>query len=487
MRTETMDLEKLLDSFLEFEDEYGMFRLKVGKVKVWHYIRYAVFTSLLAQFGLAELTMTVSANQNTSKYTWDDFVREKVLCNQFFAHKKDVIIIPHKRKYKEADGYYRCIYTDLLDKAMTRPHYILDRRSVEGIYARQRSKNILYLDLEKFGRVYKTKQTDRLMNKSEFEKDIVAPLEKYYNIVINRNYKQKWIKALNTILENRRSLINYYHYMFHRIKPKVILVTVSYEWNMMILCETAKKMKIPVVELQHGTINRSVVSYNFFRKMNLSTFPDYVFTFGQLEKAEARFPIGDDKVIPVGFPELENSYKHYNEEKKGLEKKKKQILFISQGLIEIAQYAAVAAEMLDSKEYGIIFKLHPKEYGNWGKLYGTYLDHPNIEVVGDFNRTIHSFLAEADWVVGNYSTVLHEATMFDVKIAVIKTALYSVVSNLYDNGYAVLVDSPQKLVEEIREDTFKINPTVSVFERNSIENMLEWVDKIIDDTEGAHD
>ena len=107
--------------------------------------------------------------------------------------------------------------------------------------------------------------------------------------------------------------------------------------------------------------------------------------------------------------------------------------------------------------------------------------HSNIEVCGGYNKTIYEFLAEADWVIGCYSTVLYEATMFEAKIAVIKTSRYKSMKDIYENGYAMLVDSPQRLAQEIIEDTFIKNSSLNIFEKNSIKNMLNSIDEIMGD------
>lgn len=103
----------------------------------------------------------------------------------------------------------------------------------------------------------------------------------------------------------------------------------------------------------------------------------------------------------------------------------------------------------------------------------------NIEVIGNFEHTIHESLGRADWVIGNYSTVLYEAQMFDVKVVVLKYGLYTIVEELYKYGCALLVDSPEQLVSEIEMDNFSPNKDISIFERNSLHNMQININRII--------
>ena len=53
--------------------------------------------------------------------------------------------------------------------------------------------------------------------------------------------------------------------------------------------------------------------------------------------------------------------------------------------------------------------------------------------------------------------------------------MYQVVRFLYQNGYAILVDSPEQLIKEIEEDAFQPNRKVSLYEK-----MQENINKIIE-------
>ena len=148
----------------------------------------------------------------------------------------------------------------------------------------------------------------------------------------------------------------------------------------------------------------------------------------------------------------------------------KTILFISQGQIEIAKLARELAERT-TEEYKIIYKLHPKEYGNWEKSIGVYLKHSNIKVVGDYEHTIYQYLSEADWVVGAYSTVLLEATAFFTKIAIIKSSMSSSVEKLVYSNHAIFVSGIEELINAIKKDAKMDNPTNEYFAEKSIEKI----------------
>lgn len=466
--------DEFIDIFLKFEEQNEMFQIKINNVFIWHYLRYHVYNDFLELKGYRSFARR---NVQKKKYnsSFELVLKKSIFCNQFLAHKRDALLFSHGRKYKDDDKYYKCPYTTLLDQYLSMPHYVLDRPTPDGNYEMQKSHNILYYDLDEFNRKLHVSFSNEKVSKTEIDKKIIEPLEQYFAVNIDVKIKKKWGVLINQFVNMRKYYINYFNYMLNRIRPKIILVVCAYAFDCMVLCEVAHKMNISVVELQHGTIGSDHIAYNFYKKMRLNSFPDYVFTFGRYEKEYARFPLAKTHIIPTGYPELENIRNRY----KKMKSNKKNILFISQTLIEIAKFANEVAENIDSDKYQIIFQLHPFEYSCWKSTIGKYLSHPNIKVVGNYEHTVYESLAQADWVVGNYSTVLSEAQMFGVKVAVMKVDLYRSARFLYQNGYAILVDSPEQLINEIEKDTFQPNKEVSLFERNSLVKMQESIDKII--------
>lgn len=466
--------EDFMESFLQFEHKYKMFKKKVKGVYIWHYIRFNMFYEILKVYGVDG----VLVNHSPIKYS--EFKKNKlwekmITYNQFFAHHKEVLIVSHERKYYDKKGNARCIYTDLLSKYLSNTYYILDSKNTENEYIIQKNHNIIYQNIEIFKQVKRLQYTFEMVSTSELDSAIIIPLETYFNLKLDVKFKNKISNLINHYLNNRKYLIQYYNYILKRIEPKIVILVVSYSFEKMVLCELAKERKIPVIELQHGMIGPMHIAYNFYSKINLPSFPDYLFTFGQFERDKAKFPISKEHIISVGYPELENKSKIYNK----IKQTKKIILFISQTLEIIAEYANIAAQNLDEKKYHIIFQLHPKEYSDWKLRLGAYLNHPNIEVRGDYKQTVHGSLAQADWVVGNFSTVLYEAQMYDVKVAILKVGLYKNMQYLYNCGKALLVDSPEYLIEQIKEDSFHPDKKISIFERNSLNNIQMNINKIM--------
>lgn len=469
--------EDFLNSFLEFESQNNLFNVKINGVRVWHRLRWEVFSDLQLIKGFMDENAQGKIRAKQSNKSLEFIWKKYVSCNELFAHRRDVLIVSHGRKYKDEGKYYKCPYTHLLDEYLSNSHYILDRVAMGGTYELQRSHNILYSDPLAFKKIMHLYFPQETVKRSDVEAKVVEPLQSFFGINISMKIKQKWTVDVNKYLNERKECIAYYSYLLGKICPKIILIAYAYGTDGMTLCEVAHKKHIPIIELQHGIMGD--VAYNFKSKMRLKTFPDYIFTFGELEKKLTRFPIPESHIIPVGYPELENAYNHYKIYKTN-KSDKKIILFISALSIDIAKFANAVAGMLDKDKYQVVIQLHPFEYTCWKETIGKYLTHPAIKVVGSFEHLVYESLAQADWVVGNYSTVLSEAQMFDVKVAVLKFKMYQSVKFLYQNGYALLVDTPERLVKEIEEDTFQPNRDVKLFEKNSLQNMQTNIDKIIE-------
>lgn len=470
-----MQLDEFMDRFLKFEEIHKMFRIKINHVNVWQYFRIAAYGDLLVALGLdSSVAVAHRTNVRDDGYALEFFWKRYVSCNQFLTQHRDVLIVSGDRKYKDGSRYYKDQHANMLDRHLLLSHYLLDVETAEG-YKLQKSRNVLYCDIEAFRRLKGISCLGGTASKSEILEKIIAPMEACFEIKIAEGMRKRWIDIINEYIATRNLYINYYKYMLRRITPKIVLMVNGYATDRMFLCEVAHQMRIPVVELQHGLINNLHIAYNFYEGLHLKSFPDYVFTFGKYEKEVVKWPIQRSHVIPVGHPELEN----YCEACEKKENKKKMILFISQATEEIAKFAGAVAEKLSADRYRIVFQLHSHEYHNWKRTTGKYLRHPNIRVVGSYAHMPYEELPQADWVVGCASTMLSEAQMFEAKVAILKIDQYEVMEFLYKSGSAVLVESPEQLIREIEEDTFRPSRREDLFEKNGVENMRKAIDMII--------
>ncbi|MCI8669506.1 MAG: glycosyltransferase family 4 protein [Lachnospiraceae bacterium] len=470
-----MTSEELIEKFLEIENRNHFFDLKIGNIKIWMYIRFDVYTSLMENYGLFNRNISVDGKFD-DRMDIMELIKRMTVKNQFFLRKKEVLIFSFIRKVKE-NGKYKCGFTDLLAENIDNSYYTFDMMNDGFFYFPRSISGIKNFDISSF-KALCSKKDKVVFDGRLLEDKIYCLLEESFENALTTKQKIKINTNLVNILNERSYFRSYYRFILRKIKPKVIVIVCYYDFRMMILCEVAKELDIPVIELQHGVIGKEHISYNFKKKRNLRNFPDYIFTFSQEDKNTTRFPIRDDRIYAVGYPEMENKIKKY--EKFSLKKhKKKKILFISQSIKEIFEYAAELSKRVDLEKFEIIVKLHPREFGNWRKEFGSLLNNTTITIIDNIDRDIYFYLAQADYVVGIFSTVLLEATMFDTNIVIIKKASYTYMKKLYENDMAVLIDSVDELHRIVVNNIQTSNSAKTYFEKNSIIKMKSAIQEII--------
>lgn len=471
---EKKNLTDLAESFSRFEIECGMFHVKISGVKVWQYIRndiYDLHLRMIYGFFDGSGLQKITGIEDKNRYKVWDRMKDKLMYNQTFIGRRDVLIFASARKVMDNNYKYRDVYTDIIDKKLEQSHYLLDVTRLP-----QASPNLIHIDIERFK---KNKGiTDEVINisKEEFENKIIRPIEIYYDIQLNNNHRRQILVLLQKRLEKRKSLAAYYSYILEKSRPKIILI-VGVSFEMAVLCAVAKRRNIPVVVLQHGEITSTEPIYNSQKRINISTYPDYFFVFSELERKRGKFMIPSSRVIPVGYPELDDYIKNTKSGK--AEKEKKEILIISCVDENLLKFTRELADKIDGTKYRIVYKLHPVEYGNWKKAYGSYLLHPNIDVAGDKSKIIYDFFMDAEWVLGMQSTCLYEATAFDVKIAIVDSPFKRDYEEFFELGRANLISSVDDFLGIINQKNVNSMASTAWFENNSMERVQRAIDDII--------
>lgn len=463
-------------NFTRFELEYGMFERKIQGVRFWQYIRDLVSEShLRAIYGFysEDFLGRIVNKENKRTYGLGLQVKENLYRNQFFMGKRDVLIFACDRKVVDGKNMYRDVYTDVIDKNLRQSHYLLS--FVRDFALPQASPNLIYLNVEQFTKVMGIQEETVSVSKEEFEDQVVRPLESYYDIQLDNVHKTQIHTFLKLYLTRRKTLAKFYNYILKKSMPKIIL-TVGIGFEMNVLCAVAKRKNIPVVVLQHGYISLGSFPYNSPKPIKISAYPDYMFVFGKSEKERGKFWLPRSRVIPVGYPELDRYIQTAKEQKTEIKK----ILILSCGDEKLLKFTVDLAGKIDKSTYRIIYKLHPIEYGVWENLYGHFLQHPNIEVVGGKNKVVYDYFMQADWVIGMFSTALYEATAFNVKIAILDSPYLRDYEGLFKSGRAYSIDGVNSFMKMIDSKDINSKADTTYFESNSMEKVQKAIDDIIE-------
>ena len=175
--------------------------------------------------------------------------------------------------------------------------------------------------------------------------------------------------------------------------------------------------------------------------------PDYLLGWGNYWLRQTRnFPA--KKAVAVGYPFLERALA---ENPRKLHGERPLVLFISQGTVgKRLSDMAVELSRVSGKAWRIVFKPHPNEMKSWRTLYPALVDN-GVEVADDATRSVYFWLADADAVVGVYSTAMIEGFVWGGRTYVCRSLPGAdTMEPFCSGGAAEYVDGAEDLAERLR-------------------------------------
>ncbi|ERJ05403.1 hypothetical protein HLRTI_002635 [Halorhabdus tiamatea SARL4B] len=458
----------LVERFREFESEHATFEIEIENVPIWERIRYSVFRDIEQQFGTGQAHTSIDLDTKDNLQGAKLWLRNLVSKNPYLAPSSDVLVVGHPRRKKETDGCWWDIYCDplheycSLDSVHFEKPYLLDHRSPA------KTESLRYLELVEYNGTILRKlglcnvdlDTDELSCLRGLEDDIQRQFD------VGADIKSR----VQRLLQNRKCRLPLYKRLLDRVNPEIAVVVVSYGKETFI--EACKQKGIPVVELQHGVIYPEHFGYTFSGERTKTTFPDYLLTWGEFWKDDVEFPIPDERVIPVGYPYLEESIKKYDNVET-----KQQLLFISQGTIgEQLSKFAINVQQYSEIDYDIVYKLHPGEYDRWQGEYPWLVD-AELEVIDSSEPPLYNLFAESSAQVGVGSTAVYEGLAFELETFVYDCPGSEVLQPLVVEGSAQLISSSEDLAASLGSIKSMFNREY-YFEPNSTENTCRTLSEL---------
>ena len=479
---------ELIDKFIKFEYEEDLFNKEIQRIKFWHFIRFSIYNEILKRkYNFGQAHSNLSGKKFITK-VWYKLkqIPNFVLKNPLYGLKqRDILVLNCARRIRNG-RYYKDIYTDDILKNINYTYYVFEESYLEKHFKPIKTKNVRYFDYIIFVNAIK-KRVLKLFNHDRFNlsnnevfmiNSLLQNINKEFDVHIEID---KTMKSINNLIITYYMSKKFYKNILDKINPKVIIEECSYEFSRFIINEIAKKRGIPIIELQHGTMGKYHIAYNFFKKMELSTFPDYIFLFGKHWKDNTRFPIKNDKLIITGFPYFEKRINEIKNETRKNNRKIKNILFISQGNIgkQLSKLAIKINKLINHKKYNIIYKLHPGEYDRWNNEY-PWLKKSNIEIVDNNKNDIYYYFSKCNFQVGVNSTAIFEGLGFNLKTFIYTAYGYKYMKDLYENNYAQLVTSADDIINQLNNDKKNIKNKEFFWKSNSLKNIINNIKNICD-------
>ena len=429
---------ELSNGIFQLEAKYNMLYTYIQNVPVWQSMRAEVFYKLAQDLGIYSTPHT-RLKKNELIRSIPKVILNSIFNNPLLSSKKvDSFVFLHQRKVL-IDNKYIDIYTKYFLDSIKDKNYEMLEYSFKGKNIKKTAKNHKFLDALTVRRMIQPKFTYSDFTKEEREH--IETLRSAFEAEFGVTYDFAAMFARR--IEKYKNEYKYYDKLFKRRRPKVIYLVVSYSHHALIAA--AKDNNIKTVELQHGTISRYHLGYNYPHCTKaIKCFPDELYVFGDYWKDAADYPIAKDKITAIGFKYFQNKISSYTK----ITKDEKQILFISQGVIGkgLSEYALSLAKELP--EYKIVYKLHPGEFARWKEEYAALEEAsklPNVKIVDTNEKTLYHYFAESDYQVGVFSTAIYEGIAFKCKTVLVELPGIEYMDDLVSKNIVHLVKNNEEL------------------------------------------
>lgn len=472
-----MEYRDFCSKFCEIEKKYKMFQIDFNGVRYWKYARYYIYNILWKKlYDICVPAWFYGENQSdVGKYShrYQKFT-DKLFHNINIGFKKDVLMFTFPRRVKENQRYVSPV-TDEIALHLNRSACIVETPYYGGFYRPSPIFGIKYFDV--WDGVGDEKKDYIPISRGNLRKQVLNIFEKEFDIAFTAEEKKIVLTNVNYLIMYRDELMMRYKKVIKKVSPKVVLYTMSYIGEWILLTEVLKEMKIPGVEILHGYVDDNSISYNYSEIGMNDSLPDFIFAYSQVQKDTLNWGIPRSHIRVVGNPWLEERKKKYLAERKE-ERLKRKITFISSANPVIEKYLVNLADCIDKDKYEIVFKLHPEEYASWRNVYRKLPDC--INVIDNNSKDIHYYLANSDFVVGITSTALFEAAIYSVHIYILAEESWQRMHILLNEGRASLVHDGKELFLSIMHDRkIRINANDKFYAKDAASNINNEIEKII--------
>ena len=469
------EITSFFEDFLQAERE--LFFRKIEGFHYWHFIRFHFFEKVLISKGwIKKLSRRENATRLEVLKICTGLLINSFRYNLRLDCKKSELLVLNSPKRVRLAGKMIDPYTYALLKNSPHSCTIWE----ESTYWRHQ-KGEPNPDLYYFDNLHVEAFTRRLFNPSKsriIRKEAVylKDFAERFNVLLSEN-------GINALIQKAfylyRSSSHIIQERLLKKKVRLVILVTHYDMAKMLVTSIARSLGIYVVELQHGTMGKYHIAYNFDHQMKLDTLPDEIFTLGKYWNDTTRISRNDVKLTPVGMPYFEQKIRQL---KRPSKHKKIKILILSQEAIG-NRFCAIAVDlfkMLDPHKYEIMYKLHPKEYDNWRITYSNEFKASRIQV---YDRVdLFQLLNESDIHIGVYSTAVMESLVFGKTLILFESYGVHYFTDLIESGRAHFARNASDIVKIIQSQ--KDRPSVfkdvsQYWESNSTEKLHQRIEEIL--------
>lgn len=450
-----MNRNELVNVFLALEKKYGLNSIEIDGFHPWIYTRFFVFQEILT----LESKDAITVNKKDFFLHIND-VLSAVFRKKSPLKKADICFISHRGRVM-IDGVYECRFTDdlaeVFQNSITLEHI---SRSYPN-FKPTKTQNIAYSDLivikshlygifNKYVFFRKFKRIHLKLTELFSEPFMELNHEIETDIKIN-----KWVYEMAIMYFSYKSRYKNYEKFLLKTSPKLIVETVGYNKNNMIINEIAKKIGITTIELAHGIRTSQYLAYSYPDDEHILQFPDKVFCYSDICKEHMACPIKAENIVVTGYAFFEKQVKKFNEKYKE-DSNIKRLIFLSPNHSNRELYSKFALdinERLSPQGWKIVFKLHPTECSNWKQNF-PLLVNSTIEIIDNPATSIYEIFSKGTALVtSTLTTALFEGFGLGLKAFIydiISDEDIDVVEKLCKDGYCEIIEDANGLCDALK-------------------------------------
>lgn len=257
--------------------------------------------------------------------------------------------------------------------------------------------------------------------------------------------------------------------LLQEINPGVIIEICSYDSGSMAVNLIARRRRIPVVELQHGVINKGHMGYTYFIPQDRQVeklIPDRILVFGEAFK-QAILATGtaftSDNIVISGFPRMSTFLEKLEREgRDSLREEIRHRLRINSDTFLItvttqpmssrclASFLREALKTLEINNFTVCIKPHPSEAETWKRSYGDIIQDPRVRTLTNKDIDLYELLVASDVHATVCSTVFLECFALGVPNIIIGCPGYSNVLQLVDQNEIIIVKDPSEFIAQLK-------------------------------------
>ena len=414
-------IENVFEKLYLLEKELKLEEMPREVQASWYMSRNRIMAKVLDEYDLIDsklsLTKVGMAWFEGATHNLEDILVES--SSPINSKNGEFILFQHN-DYDLENGKLVNTRTNFIRESLNGENYLVINDKYNGKEPEIHTKNVKYLEhirryrKENKQKFYATSNIDNLFKvlENEFCKEFSGAFHVYHTL----------LDSYNCLMID----VGWYDLLFKNNRTKKIILLASY--NKIAMIYAARLNEVKVYEYQYSAVMKNHLAYTSYIKPTKFVRPDVFLSWGKDWKSSFRKKGVKFKVIGI------QKYEKYLP--KSTDDINENILFIGQRAVSDKISVSILNALEKYPNSKVYLKLHRAEINNKNELYRELydLDNKNLIIIDSSEISILECIDKCTHVIGSFSTVLYEAAQRNKKVYVIKTGLYYMAQDLYNNN-----------------------------------------------------